>query len=109
MSHWIQWDIDDPNGENPLTEPATFDFNFRFEYDPGDEEQSASATILGADCTTISFDNNISRPPTAAENKQLEQWVLGVLAADARWREQVEACCVDQMCFSDDAAASVYE
>ncbi len=96
MTNLIQWDIDDYEAENPLELPASFDFNISFEYDPGDEDDAATATIVGATCTTIVTDEEM-RAPTLEEDHALEQWLLSLLDKDVKLRQQIEQCGLDQM------------
>lgn len=114
MTNWIQWEIDDENGENPLGTPGEFEFNVAFDYDPGDPgyEYDANgdgypghppnATITGATCTTVKLETLPQRTPTTNEIPLLEDWFLSVIDHDRKLRQQIEACGLDQMCVEPD-------
>lgn len=114
MTNWIQWAIDDEDGENPLGKPGEFEFNVAFDYDPGDPGymydangdgypgHPPNATITGAECIVIRLEELPQRPPTEKENKMLEDWFLNVLDHDKKLCQQIEACGLDQMCVEPD-------
>ena len=96
MTNWVQWDIDDEYGENPLGKPGEFAFNVEFEYDPGDPgyaydhngdgypEYLPSATVSGAECKQIKLTDLPVRVPTKEEIKLLEDWFLSLLNKDKK-------------------------
>lgn len=108
MTNWIPWEIEDPDGENPLGVPGEFEFNVAFDYDPGDvvdqratlteDDTPASATITGAECVTVRLNAEEHRAPTAKETKMLEDWFMSIIDVDSSLRRQIETCGLDQLC-----------
>lgn len=114
MTNWIQWDIDDEYGENPLGKPGSFEFRIAFDYDPGDPGYDydyngdgypghhPNATITGAECKILQLEALPQRPPTEDEIKLLEKWFLALIDSDTKLCRQIEQCGLDQMCVEPD-------
>lgn len=116
MTNWIQWEIDDPDGENPFGVPGEFEFNVEFDYDPGEPttaytlESEGSpgyppqASVTGAQCTLFKLDglHTDAQPPTQEENESISDWFLTLLDNDQRLKRQIEACGLDQMYIEPD-------
>ena len=107
MTNWIQWDIDDEHGENPLGKPGSFEFNVEFDYDPGEPSdtyfaEQPNATITGAECKILQLEAAPKRQPTKDEIKMLEKWFLSLISIDGKLCQQIEQCGLDQMCVEPD-------
>lgn len=116
MTNWIQWEIDDPDGENPFGVPGEFEFEIEFDYDPGEPPimytpngdgspgYPPSATITGAQCKLIKLDglHEKMQPPTIEENSSVSNWFMTLLDNDHKLKRQIEACGLDQMCVGSD-------
>jgi hypothetical protein len=116
MTNWIQWEIDDPDGENPFGVPGEFEFNVEFDYDPGEPTimytpngdgspgYPPSASISGAQCTFFRLEglHEKMQPPSCEENKTISAWFLTLVDNDKKLRRQIEACGLDQMCLAPD-------
>jgi hypothetical protein len=111
MTNWIQWEIDDNDGDNPFNVPGTFEFNISFDYDPGaptvlysadgsgEPGYPPSATINGAECISLQLDglHDKPQPPTQQENVVLADWFMTLVDHDSKLKRQIEACGLDQM------------
>lgn len=112
MTNWIEWEIDDPDGENPLGLPGEFCFNVAFDYDPGEPTvmytpngdgspgYPPTASITGAQCKFFKLEglHTKMQPPTREEDAPLSDWFMSLLDNDSKLRRQIEACGLDQMC-----------
>jgi hypothetical protein len=111
MTNWIQWEIDDADGENPFGVPGEFEFNVDFDYDPGDPVVMYTpngdgspgypphTSITGAQCTFFKLDglHTQPQPPTHEEDVMICDWFMSLLDSDKKLRRQIEECGLDQM------------
>lgn len=111
MSNWIQWEIDDPDGENPFGVPGYFEFNVEFDYDPGEPtimrvpgddfapDCIPQTQVTGARCISFKLEglHTEMQTPTQEEDKTISAWFLELLDNDQKLKRQIEVCGLDQM------------
>lgn len=116
MTNWIQWEIDDPDGENPLGVPGEFEFEVEFDYDPGEPTilytpngdgspgYPPHASVAAARCKSLKLNDadEQMRVPTREENESISAWFMAVLDSDQKLKRQIEACGLDLMCLEPD-------
>ena len=111
MTNWIQWEIDDSEGENPFGVPGEFEFNVAFDYDPGEPAimytpngdgepgYPPHTSITGAQCKLFKLDglHTQPQPPTHEEDAMICDWFMSLLDNDTKLKRQIEECGLDQM------------
>lgn len=111
MTNWIQWEIDDTDGDNPFGVPGEFEFDVEFDYDPGEPTimytpngdgspgYPPQASVSGAKCTLLRLDglHTKMQTPTREEDETISGWFMSLLDNDVKLKRQIEACGLDQM------------
>jgi hypothetical protein len=110
MTNWIQWEIEDENGENPLGIPAEFEFDVEFDYDPGEptaigneydpgfEGCPPHTEVVGARCREFRpLLEDTTQIPTKEQDNAISAWFMELLHDDVKLKRQIEACGLDQM------------
>lgn len=111
MTSWIDWEINDDEGINPLGRPGDFEFNVEYEFDPGDSGYMydangdgypgypAGVELTNAVCTRVHVEDEQKRAPTPEEAKELANWFWTVLDKKPGIRDQIETHGLEQMSF----------
>lgn len=100
MSSWVDWDIEEEYGENPLGKPGLFEFRVGYYIEPGCRGvmytpngdgypgHAPSFVMEGVDCVGMRLENESARRPTHNEQDSLCEWFQQYL--DARPSEMKE-------------------
>lgn len=111
MTSWIDWEINDDEGTNPLGRPGCFSFNVEYEFDPGDPGYMYDANgdgypgyppgvdLVSAMCTQVHVDGEHKRTPNPTETEELAIWFWTVLDKKSEIRDQIETHGLEQMSF----------
>lgn len=111
MTSWLNWELNDEEGTNPLGQPGDFEFNVEYEFDPGDPGYAydsngdgypgygPSVTLTNSVCKTVCVGAEKKRPPTAEEAAELANWFWTVLDSKPEIRDQMETRGLEQMAF----------
>lgn len=115
-TNWIQWEIEDADGDNPFGVPGEFEFNIEFDYDPGEPTilytpngdgspgYPPQTSITGAQCTSFKLDglHTEMQSPSREEDETISAWFMTLLDNDRKLKRQIEACGLDQMYVGSD-------
>ncbi|NDC55286.1 MAG: hypothetical protein EBZ69_00365 [Alphaproteobacteria bacterium] len=114
MPSWLNWEISDDEGTNPLGQPGEFEFNVEYDFDPGDPGYMydrngdgypgypPTVTITGAVCKSVCVGEEKERQPTKEEETALSEWFWVVLDKRPEIRDQMEEHGREQMTFEPD-------
>ena len=114
MTSWLDWEISDEDGDNPLGQPADFEFNVEYDFDPGargNEYDSysdgysghqANVTLTNAVCKKLRVGDQKQRTPTPDELVALSGWFWFVLDKHPEIRDQIEERGLEQMSIEPD-------
>lgn len=109
MTSWMNWELADDVGENPIGVPAEFEFSIEYDFDPGDTytcnknkypDYPATVTLTKATCKKICAEYGQPRLPTQNEIDDLTQWFWSVLDKNQEIRDQIETFGLEQMSFA---------
>jgi len=112
MTSWINWEISDNDGTNPLEKPGDFEFRIEYDFEPGDPGcmydsngdgypgHDASVTLTNAICEALQCvgDEN-KRAPTHEEAKALADWFWTELDRHPEIADQIQTFGLEQMSF----------
>jgi hypothetical protein len=109
MTSWLDWDISDNDGTNPLGQPADFEFRIEYDYDPGDPgymydsngdgypASNPAITLTSATCATVCVENEQKRVPTQDEARAIADWFWTELDRRPEIRDQIRTFGFEQM------------
>lgn len=100
MPSWINWEIHDNEGTNPLALPGSFEFCVEYDFDPGNSGfiTAGAVSLTKSVCKNIRF-GPFSRVPTKEEMIALSGWFWDVLDKQPDIRYQIESNGAEQMSF----------
>jgi len=112
MTSWINWEISDNDGTNPLEKPGDFEFRIEYDFEPGDPGcmydsngdgypgHDASVTLTNAICEALQcVGDEKKRAPTHEEAKALADWFWTELDRHPEIADQIQTFGLEQMSF----------
>lgn len=100
MTCWLNWEIHDEQGTNPLGVPGNFEFRVAFDFDPGNFGNSATdaVTLTDSVCKVILTRSHRMRPAQYEVNA-LTNWFWAVLDKNPEIRDHIATFAAEQMSF----------
>jgi hypothetical protein len=112
MTSWINLEISDNDGTNPLEKPGDFEFRIEYDFEPGDPGcmydsngdgypgHDASVTLTDAICEALQcVGDEKKRAPTHEEAKALADWFWTELDRHPEIADQIQTFGLEQMSF----------
>lgn len=115
MTSWLNWELEDEDGDNPVLSAGAFEFTIEYDFEPPDPGymydsngdgypgHDASITITNAVCKNLRETiGGTWRVPSPEEAVALSDWFWTVLDKQPKIRHEIEQSGIEQMMLEPD-------
>ncbi len=104
MTCWLNFEINDEHGKNPLELPGNFEFAVEYDFKLGKFEDDVypNVTLTNATCKNI-YNGLLQRAPAPHEKTTLSQWFWAVLDKNPEIYDHITELAAEQMSFCVDS------